>query len=176
MPEPVETTELRVGEEDIPVYIMTFKDVKNVKELKPMLMDGRINAALVSAKKIVSPFQLLVATNIALHNQLDGTMKTKNINSEIIFSLSPGKQISEAFRSFGAGPGDTAVAAVAVSDRSRLEPLCQALQGTAVPPEQLAQLADEQAVIKQYAVTEQELTVGTLEQAVVSRIASRCAT
>ena len=52
MPDPIETTELRVGEEDILVYIMVFKDVKNIKDLKPMLMDGRINVALVSAKKV----------------------------------------------------------------------------------------------------------------------------
>ena len=172
----METTELIVGEEEIPVYIMAFKDVKNAKDLKPMLMDGSINAALVSAKKIVSSFQLLVASNIALHNLLDGSMKTKNINSEIIFSLSPGKQISEAFRSFGVAAGDTAVAAVAVSDRARLEPLCQALDGTAVHPDQMSELCDQSAVIKQYSVTEKELALGTLEAAVVSRIASRCAT
>ena len=52
MPDPVETTELRVGEENIPIFIMAFKEVKNVKDLKPMLMDGSIDAALVSAKKV----------------------------------------------------------------------------------------------------------------------------
>ena len=52
MPGPMETNELRVGDEDVPVYIMVFKDVKNVKDIKPMLMDGRINAAVVSAKKV----------------------------------------------------------------------------------------------------------------------------
>ena len=67
------------------------------------------------------------------------------------------------------------MAAVAVSDSSRLEPLCAALQGTAVHPEELPDLADEQAVTKLYSVTEKELTTSTLEAAVVSRIASRCA-
>jgi len=176
MAESAEQHVIQVEDKEHKVFIQVYRDVKNTAELRPLLMNGTINAAVVSAKKIVSSFQLVVAANIALHNQGDGTMKTKNINSEIIFSLSPGKQISKAFQQFGAGPDDTAIAAVAVDSADRLLALHQAVDGTAVSAAELAQLVDTAAVRKLYEVGEEELRVGTLEEAVVNRIATRCAT
>lgn len=57
---------------------------------------------LLNPGLIIDLFQLQVAISRAVSNRASGQMATKNIYSEILYCLSPSKNIVESFKLFGA--------------------------------------------------------------------------
>ncbi|TNM91388.1 EKC/KEOPS complex subunit TPRKB [Takifugu flavidus] len=151
-----------------------FKDVKNAAELRQSAVAGKINAALIKPAMVVNSFQVLVAANKAVHLQKTGKMKTRSLYSEIIFSLSPTNNISEAFKRFGIADGDDSVLLVLVhsEDESQLlADIKSMVNGQQVPVEDVSSLTDQEKIKKFYKVTPQEEKCGTLLDAVVCRMA-----
>lgn len=62
---------------------------------------GELNMCLVNPGLIIDLFQLQVAISRAVSNRVSGQMATKNIYSEILYCLSPSKNIVESFKLFG---------------------------------------------------------------------------
>ncbi|KAI1888575.1 hypothetical protein AGOR_G00186580 [Albula goreensis] len=138
-----------------PGHVVTqllFKDVKNAAELRKSAMAGEIPGALINPSMVVDPFQVLVATNKALHLQKAGKMKTRTLYSEIIFNLSPTNNISEAFKRFGISDSDDAVQ---------------------IPVDRVSSLSDTAKIKKLYKVTPQEDASGSLLDAVICRMATK---
>ncbi|AWO97953.1 putative EKC/KEOPS complex subunit TPRKB [Scophthalmus maximus] len=159
---------------DHTVTQMLFKEVKNAAELRQSAVDGRINGALINPTMLVNPFQVLVAANKAVHLQLIGKMKTRSLNSEIIFNLSPTNNISEAFKRFGTSDGDESVMLVVVhckNESQLLEDIAAQVDGRQVPVEDVSWLSDLAKIRKLFKVAPQEETCGTLLDAVVCRMA-----
>ncbi|CAG5927707.1 unnamed protein product [Menidia menidia] len=100
---------------------------------------------------LVDQFQVLVAANKAFHLQTVGKLKTRSLNSEIIFNLSPTNNISEAFRRFGASEGDGAVLVVVVHDKDQVQvpsEIRARVDGRQVPVEEISSLSDPAAIRK----------------------------
>uniref|UniRef100_A0A3Q3KZY0 EKC/KEOPS complex subunit TPRKB n=2 Tax=Mastacembelus armatus TaxID=205130 RepID=A0A3Q3KZY0_9TELE len=155
---------------------MLFKEVKNAAELRRSAVDGQINGALVNPTMLVSPFQVLVAANKALHLQKIGKMKTRSLYSEIIFNLSPTNNISEAFKRFGISDGDESVMVVLVhsQDESQIvSDIAAKVDGLQVPVAEVSSLSDTAKIKKLYKVTPREEKCGTLEDAVICRMATK---
>lgn len=155
---------------------LLFTEVKNAAELRQRAVEGQINAALISPAMLVNPFQVLVATNKAVHLQKIGKMKTRSLNSEIIFNLSPTNNISEAFKRFGISDGDESVMVVLVHSRDELQSLSDIIaqvNGRQVPVEDVSSLSDHAKIQKLYKVTPQEEKCGALLDAVVCRMATK---
>ncbi|KAM9846158.1 EKC/KEOPS complex subunit TPRKB [Aulostomus maculatus] len=155
---------------------MLFKAVTNAAELRQSAVEGKINGALINPTMLVSPFQVLVAANKAVHLQKIGKMKTRSLNSEIIFNLSPTNNISEAFRRFGVSDGDNSVLVVLVHSKDDLQLLSDVsakVDGRQVPVEDVSSLSDIAKIKKLYKVTLQEEACGTLLDAVVCRMATK---
>ncbi|XP_068611376.1 EKC/KEOPS complex subunit TPRKB [Brachionichthys hirsutus] len=153
-----------------------FKEVKNAAELRQSAMTGKMEGALINPTMVVHPFQVLVAANKACHLQNSGKMKTRSLYSEIIFNLSPTNNISEAFKRFGISDGDDSVLVVLVhgEDEPRLlSDITALVEGQQVPAEDVSSLTDRAKIQKLYKVTSQEVTCGTLLDAVICRMATK---
>ncbi|XP_034019272.1 EKC/KEOPS complex subunit TPRKB [Thalassophryne amazonica] len=153
---------------------MLFKEVKNTTELRKSAVEGQLNAALINPTTLVNPFQVLVATNKAVHLQKMGKMKTRSLYSEIIFNLSPTNNISEAFKRFGISDGDNAVLVVLVHNKEEsqlLSDIRAKVNGQQVPVEDVSSLSDLAKIKKLYKVTPQEEKCGTLLDGIITRMA-----
>ncbi|XP_029351239.1 EKC/KEOPS complex subunit TPRKB isoform X2 [Echeneis naucrates] len=159
---------------DHAVTQILFRELKNAAELKKSAVEGKINGALINPAMLVSPFQVLVAANKAVHSQKIGKMKTRSLYSEIIFNLSPTNNISEAFKRFGIADGDESVLVVLVHNKDEshhLADITAQVDGLQVPVDEVSSLSDSAKIRKLYKVTPQEEKCGTLLDAVVCRMA-----
>ncbi|XP_071784131.1 EKC/KEOPS complex subunit Tprkb-like [Asterias amurensis] len=158
------------------VYIALFKDVKNSEELKKNIMAGEIDAVLLSPKMIVDPFQLMVAANKALHIKKNGLkMSTRNVNTEVLFNLSPTRNISASFKRFGLSKEDSGLVVVTLEDDAgeKVNAVERLVQGDIVPLDELSNFNDYSLIKQVYKVDEEELGVCSLLDAVVSRMATK---
>ncbi|KAG9280420.1 EKC/KEOPS complex subunit TPRKB isoform X2 [Astyanax mexicanus] len=161
---------------DQSVTQLLFRDVKNCAELRKMAMEGQIPGALINPSMVVDLFQTLVAANKAVHLQKVGKMKTRSLYSEIIFSLSPTNNISEAFRRFGVSDSDSAVLVVLVHNKEDIfnkDDVTSKVDGQQIPADQISTLSDMAKIKKLYKVTPQEEKCGTVLDAVVLRMAAK---
>ncbi|KAI1076208.1 CGI121 protein [Whalleya microplaca] len=88
------------------IHIGVFRDIANATFLHQQLLgrNADFEYAFIDASSVTSRLQVLSAVYKAATIQLGGTMKTPNIHSEIVCSLSPTNNISEAYRRFGITP------------------------------------------------------------------------
>ncbi|XP_047245366.1 EKC/KEOPS complex subunit TPRKB [Girardinichthys multiradiatus] len=160
---------------DTKVTQVLFKSVKNAAELKQKAVEGKINGALINPTMLVSPFQVLVAANKAFHLHSIGNMKTRSLNSEIIFNLSPTNSISDAFKRFGISDRDDSALVVVVHGKDNelqaVSDIMAMVDGQQLPVDEVSSLSDLEKIRKLYKVTPLEETCGTLLDAVVCRMA-----
>lgn len=157
---------------DHAVTQLLFRDVNNAAELRKKAMEGKINGALINPTMVVNPFQVLVAANKAVHLQKVDKMKTRSLNSEIIFNLSPTNNISDAFKRFGISDNDNAVHIVLVHsvDENHVADIVAKVDGKQLPVDQVSTLTDTDKIKKLFKVTPKE---NNLLDAVVCRMATK---
>ncbi|GAP85474.2 putative kinase binding protein cgi-121 protein [Rosellinia necatrix] len=88
------------------VHVAVFRDVENADFLHRQLLarDAAFEYALIDAGAITSRVQVLSAAFKAIAAQVAGTLKTPNVHSELVCSLSPTTNISETYRRHGITP------------------------------------------------------------------------
>ncbi|KAH3819794.1 EKC/KEOPS complex subunit TPRKB-like [Dreissena polymorpha] len=157
------------------VCLALFRDVKNAKDIKQHVMNGELEMTLLNTKMVTDPFQVLVAANRAVCNQRQARMTTKNVHSEVLFCLSPLKNISDSFRKFGMSDSADSVFVVIVNDTEdkTLHRLIEIIDGQQVAVSDVKHFCDETLVKKMFKVTDEELSVCSLTDALVSKIASK---
>jgi len=153
--------------------VWTFVDVANAQEVCAAVRDGTLDCAVLNARAIASLTCVELAAYKASLAHARGTMVTRALHSELVFCLSPTRHISEAFRRFGGDERSTAliVCKFDASDED-LERVRRVVKGELVAFD-ARPTVDEAALKKWYKVHANELELGSLEDAVLSRIAIR---
>lgn len=99
-----------------PVDIVVFRDVHNAASLLAKTKAGDIvDVCLLDAAKVPDLFIPLVATSNALRKHDDNAKVTKTIPTEIIYNLSPTRNISYALQTFGISAATVDVIAIVLS-------------------------------------------------------------
>ncbi|XP_048742816.2 EKC/KEOPS complex subunit TPRKB-like [Ostrea edulis] len=160
---------------DYSITLMLFSNVENAAEIRKCVMSGEFEAALLKTAMILEPFQVIVAANRAIHLQRVKKMMTKNVHSEVLFSLSPSKNISDSFRKFGLADNDTSMFVVIVNDTDGAT--CQAVtskvKGQLTDIVEVGKYSDLPTIKKIYKISETELSSCSAVEAIVSRISSK---
>jgi len=99
--------------------VWLFTEVKNGGALKKALVEAsrsndaaeqrRLDWAFLDASMITSLQHLVSAVCQALVSRSHGTLKTRTLHSEILWTLSPGSNIMEAIKTFGIGAQTSAL-------------------------------------------------------------------
>eukprot|EP00048_Salpingoeca_helianthica_P021586 m.13237 g.13237 ORF g.13237 m.13237 type:complete len:162 (-) comp6148_c0_seq1:37-522(-) len=150
--------------------VLILHGAVNGAELLPLITSGTFPAACVRDTMILDPFQLLVAVQRAVFANKIGAMKTKSLNSEILYALSPSKSIRDSLVTFGVGATDTSAYAVLVDPipetKAAVAAHVREHTSSRVP-------VDEAALQKVYKITAPQLQSGTLLDLIVSSIATK---
>jgi EKC/KEOPS complex subunit CGI121/TPRKB len=80
---------------DYPVHAALFKDVANAPYLRQQLLAGNAEYeyAFLDAAMLVSRSHVFAACLRAINDKLHNRLKSKNVHSEIVFSLSPNNNV-----------------------------------------------------------------------------------
>ncbi|KAK4970522.1 hypothetical protein LTR28_014055 [Elasticomyces elasticus] len=103
-----------------PLFLSLFTNLKNASFLRQQLLDGNqeFEYAFLDARMLLSENHVLAACFRALNDWQRGRLRSRNVHSEIVFSLSPNNNIAESFRRFGISDTTTDLLAIKVSTSS----------------------------------------------------------
>lgn len=85
-----------------PLRIGLFKDVKNAAFLREQLLKGNADFeyAFLDAAAVLSRNHVLAACFRAVNDMVNKRLKSRNVHSEIVFSLSPNNNVRVVTPSF----------------------------------------------------------------------------
>ncbi|KAF7911433.1 uncharacterized protein EAF01_002940 [Botrytis porri] len=140
------------------LHIALYRNLTNASFLHQQLLTGNTDFeyAFIDASVVLSKLHILAAAYRAINDALEERLKSRNIHSEIVFSLSMNNNIAESFRRFGITPSTASLLVVKVAPASSAsqisEHLSSVIEGEPVPfdDESLASMVDSSRVKKLY--------------------------
>ncbi|CAK39582.1 hypothetical protein CBS63078_9161 [Aspergillus niger] len=161
MPAPLlETIHLSHLPPSMPVHVALYRDVQNAPYLRQQLMsaNAEFEYAFIDASTVLSRTHLLSAVFRAVNDYMNGRLKSRNVHSEMVFSLSPATNIAESFRKFGITDSTKDLLVVKLSVNPEITHdsvaahLEQNVEGTPVPfdDETLSKISDVAKIKKAY--------------------------
>ncbi|KAJ5095760.1 hypothetical protein NUU61_005116 [Penicillium alfredii] len=144
----------------LPVHVALYRDVQNSAFLKQQLLAGNaeFEYALIDASMVLSRAHATSAVFRAVNDYIHERLKSRNVHSEIVFSLSPTNNIADSFRKFGITDSTKDLLVVKVSESPEITHdsvathLGSSIQGTPVPfdDETLSKISDVGKIKKLY--------------------------
>lgn len=115
---------------EVPVFTsfkalaVLVRDVENVQAIKDNLIKGNksYDYAFINAQNIVSLEQLYSAYYKAMLDEHHGTMKTRTLHTEVIYALSPFKNIMDCLNRFGVSKTSTTLLVLKIFKREEGTP------------------------------------------------------
>ncbi|CAH0578955.1 unnamed protein product [Chrysodeixis includens] len=83
------------------IKLYLFKNVQNVETIRDNIIQGVWECSAIKPRYIVDAFQVAVAANKAVLDEKRDAMVTRSVYSEILYNLSPTKNISQSLMKFG---------------------------------------------------------------------------
>ncbi|GBG63489.1 hypothetical protein CBR_g38557 [Chara braunii] len=156
--------------------LLLFTDVTNSRELNTLLRAGKLDPelALLNAALVPGTLPVLLAAQKALTLQSRKGLITKTLHSELVYSYSGSKHITESLKRCGINDEMTYILVARFdATQAELNAARQLIKGTQVNLLNLALKYSKELITKFYKVTPAELHVSTLEEAIICRIGAR---
>ena len=162
---------------DHTVQCALITQVTNAKDLRSRLIKGEIKGALIKASLIIDIFPVLLSCNKALHMLKKKSMKTRSIYTEILLNLYPTTSINESLKHMGISDSEENVLLLMIHQTNEpaqdIQDVLAMISGHVQPLSALKSICDADAVKKLYKITPDELTIGSLTDAVTCRVATK---
>ncbi|XP_049951507.1 EKC/KEOPS complex subunit TPRKB-like [Schistocerca serialis cubense] len=157
------------------IVLFLVENVRNTPELRKLVISGGLECCIVKPSLIVNPFQVVVAGNKAVISMGRGKMSTRNIYTEILYNLSPTKQISQSLIKFGIDDKEDRILVCVLEKcgEKKAEEVLEKIQGDECPIDQLSKFTDVMLVKKTYKINDSECYSSNILDSVVSRISTK---
>jgi hypothetical protein len=162
---------------DTELHVLAYENIQNGQELIDQILSGSFPGAALNPSFVWSVFHAHLAANIALFRERHAKMKTRTLNTELIFWLSDSNSIKTSLQTFGFKPSlDAALVCLFNPTEEELQTVQSAIQGDLVDVDALlgGDLSIEgekaQRMIELFELSEEELRFQDIEQAIVSRL------
>lgn len=158
------------------IHLMYFDSVSNTNQLRSELHNHTLETSfsLINPTYIFDPMQIVAATDKARMDQLNNTLKTGNVYSEIVFNLSDSTHIPSALQKFGTSPEDKKVIVVTLDEKdNKIEELVKFVQGDLLSNTQLKEDCDTKILIKRFKIKEKELVIGSKDAMIANAMNKR---
>ncbi|GJN05846.1 hypothetical protein PR202_ga23514 [Eleusine coracana subsp. coracana] len=185
------------------VSLALFSDVSNSRELLDLMQSGKLEpeVAFLNASLVPDVFPVLAAAHKALLSKARESLTTRTLHSELVYNISGSKhvislasvafasyeivvtgyvdgcrsvQITESLKRCGIAD-DTKYILAARFDASdeEMKEVEKLISGAEIDLAELETRANQAQILKHYKITPQELSISTLADAIVCRIAAR---
>ncbi|KAL6714102.1 hypothetical protein ACLMJK_008596 [Lecanora helva] len=158
---PLTTLHLAHTPADLPIHIALYTSLHNAPHIHSQLLasNPHYNYAFIDASTLLTPTHLLAAIYRALNDSFHKRLKSRNVHSEIVFSLGANNNIAQALRGFGIGKETKELVVVKVGgEREEVEGfLGERVEGVGVEwcEESLGKVRDVGRIRKLYKLPEQ---------------------
>lgn len=171
------------------VSLQLFCNVTNTAAVKDEALSGSLPAALIRPQMVGGASCVFAAALSAVTAHHRASLRTRSLSTEVLFNLAPHSKIALALQQFGVRDDDTSLLALTVDwleggkgglrdqEEEILTPAADQVRATVQgdPTElfKLDALRDTAAVTNLYKLTQEELKLGGVGEACLSRMACR---
>ncbi|KAJ1361717.1 hypothetical protein KIN20_021042 [Parelaphostrongylus tenuis] len=167
-PDPYDVTQRRA------LRICLFTDVKNAHELRNKLRSGEIDAAMIRAELVLQLFVVLAAANRAVHQAAHNRLATRSLSAELVYSLSPTRNISDSLVTFGIADTSKNVLVCIFDDKdgSMMKKLAKLIEGKPETLDKLSSIMDFGLIKKVYQIRD-SFNEDAISDHILSRIIAK---
>ncbi|KYN05707.1 PREDICTED: EKC/KEOPS complex subunit TPRKB-like [Cyphomyrmex costatus] len=157
--------------------LLMFTNVTNTAEIREKLIAGKLQCCIVKVALVTDAFQVIVAANKAALNAKRNQLITKNIYTEVLFTMSMSKNISRSLIEFGISDSDKDILVLLIykldEKEAVMKEILKSIKGEKVSISRLQEFTDANLVKKTYKINDEELQNSSLLDAVVSKISCK---
>lgn len=155
------------------VTIFLYRDVQNISDIKQKLFSGEIQCCIIKANLIYSPNIVVSAANKSAMMDSQNTLTTKSIYTEMLYNLSPSRNITDSLMKFGIDEKHKHIVVAFINnveDAAPFDNVLNAINGEQIHINKLHEYSDLTLIKKVYKLSETELLVSSLEDSVLSKL------
>lgn len=139
------------------LILKLYKDVKNISTMRQDIMSGKLQCCIIKPTFIFDPMQVVSAANKAAVAQNQESLITRTVYSEILFNLSPTRNVTKSLTTFGADDNHTTILVAVIQDISEEnenEDIFACVNGVECDIEELKSFVDINLVKKTYGLND----------------------
>ena len=137
----------------------------------PTLLSHGLSLCILQANVVISTNNILQSVFKTL-STVDGKLKTKTVPTEILHNLSPYKQIKQSLTTFGVSktPDKVWVVSVSIDSVDQINKFLE-ITHSHILSQEAEHVGNRDLIREIYTVSPEELSIGSLEDAITNKIA-----
>ncbi|KAM3220110.1 EKC/KEOPS complex subunit TPRKB isoform X2 [Capsicum chacoense] len=153
-----------------------FSDVTNSKELLDLMQSAALEpeVAFLNASLIPDIFPVLAAAHKTLVAKSRDSLTTRTLHSELVYNYSGSKHISESLKRCGIADNTSYILAARFgASADEMVAIEKLIKGNDIDLKELEQRINQAQIQKHYKISNLELEISSLADAITCRIAAR---